>query len=98
MSTAFITGNPPTLQQIKTGAGTLQGITVPQPVGSVGGAAALDVSFYDSATNAPLVLTGNPIASVKTANGFANFPLNASFTNGLVAVLRSTSTVQVTYA
>lgn|GEM_PF-6597243 len=99
---------PPTGTQLVSGPGTVVSVSVARPKGSQGGNSAIDASFYDSPANTPGT-PGNPgtlIGSVRTARGFNSADpandyqaavLNASFTNGLYVVLRSPSSINVTY-
>lgn len=86
---------PPKTVSLAYGAGTWTGsVFNTQPVGGPGfsGSSPIDISFYDSVTG----LLGNPIASVKSNRGYTPTQLNLTFTTGLFAVIRSSSTVQIT--
>jgi len=99
---------PPTGTQLVNGSGMVVSVSVARPKGSQGGSSAIDASFYDSPANTPGT-PGNPgtlIGSVRTTRGFNSADiaddyqaavLNASFTNGLYVVLRSPSSINVTY-
>ena len=95
--------NPPTGTQVTTGAGKLQGVQVPPPAGTTSGSAAIDVSFYDvqwglTVTTLTALFELTPIATVKSANGYAPIGLNASYAHGLYAYTRSTSSIAVTHS
>jgi hypothetical protein len=94
---------PPTGLQVTAGAGTLQGVQVPPPVGVTTGNAAIDVSFYDALFGTTVstltqLLALTPIAVVKTPNGYAPIGLNATYSHGLYAYVRSTSSIAVTHS
>lgn len=101
MTTVIVTpANPPSLSLVTTGAGTLTSVTTPKPDMQANPAPAVDlrVSFYDLNEATPAaVKAATPIASVGTSQGYAVFPFDAGFENGLVVVIDSTSSIEVQY-
>lgn len=96
----FTPAAPPSLALVTTGAGTLTNVTCPLPAGTLARPpyTSLRVSFYDLSVATPLAIAGAvPIATIG-GNGFANYVFDAAFENGLVALVNSTSTVEVTYS
>jgi len=93
---------PPTGTQIVVGSGTLTGVGVPIPAGTVvtngenGGIAGnfdIDAIVYDSATGALNLST--PVLSVRNAQQAGS--LDVAFESGLYIVQKTPSSIAVTY-